>query len=93
MHVETKKKAIEAVAKIKEASQNEKVEYELLNLSSLKSIKQCAETIKAKHKRIDILINNAGNHYVNLYLFLSFMKQSLFFKFTIVFSNIYPHTG
>ena len=40
------KKAIEAVAKIKEASQNEKVEYELLNLSSLKSIKQSAENIK-----------------------------------------------
>ena len=46
--------------KIKQESKNEKVEYELLDLASLKSIKECADRLKSKCKIIDILINNAG---------------------------------
>ena len=81
------KKAIEAVAKIKEASQNEKIEYELLNLSSLKSIKQCADKIKAKYKRIDILINNAGN-YLRLNKRKSQTNSYILFNFRFSFGSI-----
>ena len=46
--------------KIKQESKNEKVEYELLDLASLKSIKDCADRLKSKLSGLDILINNAG---------------------------------
>ena len=54
----------EAVEKIRAESKNTKVELELLDLASLKSVRAFCERIKAKCKRIDILINNAG---MNLY--------------------------
>jgi NADP-dependent 3-hydroxy acid dehydrogenase YdfG len=41
-------------------SKNEKVEAEILDLNSLDSVKNFAERIKKKCKRVDILINNAG---------------------------------
>jgi NAD(P)-dependent dehydrogenase (short-subunit alcohol dehydrogenase family) len=54
------KKANEACSKIKEQSQNDKVEVELIDLSKLKSIKEFADRIKLKLSRLDVLINNAG---------------------------------
>ena len=53
-------KGTEAVEKIKNESRNEKVELELLDLASLNSVRAFADRIKAKCKRLDILINNAG---------------------------------
>ena len=32
-----------------------------LDLSSLKSVRECAQTLLDKEEKIDILINNAGN--------------------------------
>ena len=37
-----------------------KFEFVELDLSDLKIVKKCAETIKAKYPKIDILLNNAG---------------------------------
>jgi NAD(P)-dependent dehydrogenase (short-subunit alcohol dehydrogenase family) len=54
------KRGQDAVDKIKEETKNEKVELELLDLGSLKSIKDFSERIKAKLEKLDILINNAG---------------------------------
>ena len=53
-------KAKQACDNIIETSQNDQVEVELLDLSSLKSIKAFSERIKAKLDRLDVLINNAG---------------------------------
>ena len=49
-----------AVDKIKAETKNDKIELELLDLSSLKSVKDFTERIKVKLNRLDILINNAG---------------------------------
>jgi retinol dehydrogenase-12 len=49
-----------ALENIKKESGNENVELEILNLSSLKSIKEFSERILNKLDRLDFLINNAG---------------------------------
>ena len=65
------KRGQEAVDKIKLENKNEQVELEILNLSSLKSIKDFSDRINKKLDRLDILINNAGmkllilKHYLN----------------------------
>jgi retinol dehydrogenase 12 len=53
-------KGREAVEKIINETKNEKVYFELLDLASLTSVRDFADRIKAKCKRLDILINNAG---------------------------------
>lgn len=53
-------KAKSAVEEIKSTSGNEKVSYVLVDLSSLKSVREAAEKLKAKCPKIDVLINNAG---------------------------------
>jgi NAD(P)-dependent dehydrogenase (short-subunit alcohol dehydrogenase family) len=53
-------KADAAVAEIKARSGNDKIKAMSLDLSSLKSIKQCAEDLKGVTNKIDILVNNAG---------------------------------
>ena len=54
------KRALEALDKIKAESKNDKIEFEQLDLASLKSIKAFSERIIAKLPKLDILINNAG---------------------------------
>ena len=54
------KKGQEALEKIKQESGNQNVELEILNLSSLKSIKEFSQRILKKLDRLDFLINNAG---------------------------------
>ncbi len=49
-----------ALKDIKSASGNNNVEVEQLDLSSFKSIRQCAAILQDKLDKIDILINNAG---------------------------------
>lgn len=53
-------KANKACEDIKYESGNDKVEVELLDLSSLKSTKAFADRILQKWQRLDILVNNAG---------------------------------
>ena len=54
------KRGQDAVDRIKAESKNDNVELELLNLASLKSIKEFSERILKKIDKLDILINNAG---------------------------------
>ncbi|ORY94995.1 hypothetical protein BCR43DRAFT_476935 [Syncephalastrum racemosum] len=56
----TESKGLAAVDEIKQVTGNDKVEFMQLNLLSLQSVKRFAEAFKAKHDRLDILMNNAG---------------------------------
>jgi retinol dehydrogenase-12 len=53
-------KLTKAIADIKEKLPKAQVVPLMLDLSSLESIKKAAEEVKAKFKKIDILLNNAG---------------------------------
>jgi NAD(P)-dependent dehydrogenase (short-subunit alcohol dehydrogenase family) len=54
------KKAEAAKAEIAEKSGSEKIEFMLCDLASFDSIRECCTTFAASHKRLDVLINNAG---------------------------------
>ncbi|KAI7872107.1 hypothetical protein BDF14DRAFT_1756509 [Spinellus fusiger] len=60
MACRNKEKTEAAIAKIIEETGNTKVEFMPLDLLSLQSTKTFATTFKARHGRLDILINNAG---------------------------------
>ena len=62
-----RKKGEDAARLIQMQSQNSQVEVELLDLNSLKSVKDFADRIKTKYTRLDILINNAGEQMSILY--------------------------
>ena len=53
-------KAESALAKIKEITGNENLDYVLADLSSQKSIRDAAKYIIKAYKTIDVLVNNAG---------------------------------
>ena len=56
----SQKTAEEAVANIKSASGNTRVNFLLANLSAQKNVRALAEQFKAQYERLDVLINNAG---------------------------------
>ena len=60
------KKAQAAADKIVLESNNNKIEIELLDLASFRSIREFADRFKNRFKRLDILVNNAGNMAVQL---------------------------
>lgn len=64
MACRNEQKAQEAAQDIKKQCQNKQNVGELivvpLDLSSLKSVRSCAQHLLEKEKRIDLLINNAG---------------------------------
>lgn len=60
MACRNERKAKEAVRKIKEQTNNNKVIYKILDLSSFKSVRQFAADVVACEPRLDILVNNAG---------------------------------
>jgi short-subunit dehydrogenase involved in D-alanine esterification of teichoic acids len=76
-------------------SGNKNVELEILDLGSLKSIKEFAERIKSKHSRLDILINNAGkNREIGLYnASFSFYQSHYINKAWSVRQETRPQTG
>ena len=54
-------KADEAATEIRKDTGNQ-VDVHKLDLSSLKSVRECAQILLDKEDKIDILINNAGNY-------------------------------
>ncbi len=58
--VRNQSKGDKAVQEIKEQNQNADVKVMLLDLASLKSIRNFAEEFKKQYSRLDLLINNAG---------------------------------
>ena len=54
-------KAEEAATEIRKDTGNQ-VDVHKLDLSSLKSVRECAQILVDKEDKIDILINNAGNY-------------------------------
>jgi len=55
-----RQKAEDAMEKIRERTPNSKLEFIELDLASLASVERFAETFRASHDRLDLLINNAG---------------------------------
>ncbi|MEO8609427.1 MAG: SDR family oxidoreductase [Chloroflexota bacterium] len=53
-------KTAETVAEIKAQSGNTTIESIIADLSSMAEVRKVAEAFKAKHARLDVLINNAG---------------------------------
>ena len=62
MGCRNKKRGQEALNDIITKSGNNSVELMILDLSSLKSIRQFKKDFENKYKRLDVLINNAGVH-------------------------------
>ena len=72
-------KAKVAASQISEETGNP-VDVMKLDLSSLKSVRECAQMLLDKEEKIDILINNAGNIIIK-YL----ISGRWFCKLTIIF--------
>ncbi|XP_053399624.1 retinol dehydrogenase 12-like isoform X2 [Mercenaria mercenaria] len=53
-------KAERAAEDIRKSTENENVVVYILDLASLKSVRQCANEVLTKETRLDVLINNAG---------------------------------
>ena len=60
MGARNKAKAEEAISDIKKTVPNANVKFLEIDISSLASVKKCAEDFLAHNDRLDILINNAG---------------------------------
>lgn len=58
-------RARETVEWIKKESDNPDVEYLLADLSSVKATRELAAGFKARHQRLDVLVNNAGGMFTN----------------------------
>jgi short-subunit dehydrogenase len=55
-----RKRTEEALKEICRLSGNNNVEMEILDLASLKSVRECAERLRERLTKLDVLINNAG---------------------------------
>ena len=60
------------VIQLTEETGNEQVETMKLDLSSLKSVREFADTFKAKNLPLHMLVNNAGTDILEIYLFIGF---------------------
>ena len=64
-------KAEEAATEIRKDTGNQ-VDVHKLDLSSLKSVRECAQILLDKEDKIDLLINNAGIHFCIIYTIYNF---------------------
>ena len=64
-------KAEEAATEIRKDTGNQ-VDVHKLDLSSLKSVRECAQILLDKEDKIDLLINNAGIHLRIIYTICDF---------------------
>ncbi len=55
-----RKRTEEALKDICRLSGNKNVEIEILDLASLKSVRECAKRLRERLPKLDVLINNAG---------------------------------
>jgi NAD(P)-dependent dehydrogenase (short-subunit alcohol dehydrogenase family) len=55
-----KQKTEQVLAEVKAASGNQKLDLLLCDLSRMADVKRAAEEFKARHDRLDVLVNNAG---------------------------------
>ena len=77
-NVDKAKKAAEDIKKqVKEAQ----ISIHQLDLASLKSVRNCAQTLIDTEDRIDILVNNAGNFSLELKSLLRFADNALILAF------------
>lgn len=53
-------KAERVVAELKQQTGNEKIDFLVADLSSMKAVRDLAEQVKLKYRRLDVLLNNAG---------------------------------
>ena len=60
MACRNRQKAEDAIKKIRERTPGAELEFIELDLASLDSVARCAESFRAGHDRLDLLINNAG---------------------------------
>lgn len=55
-----REKTAQVLAELKEASGNQHIDLLICDLSRIADVKRAAEEFKAKHDRLDVLVNNAG---------------------------------
>src|SRR5215510_13856760 len=55
-----KEKTAQVLAELKETSGNQNLDLLICDLSRMADVKRAAEEFKAKHDRLDVLVNNAG---------------------------------
>jgi NAD(P)-dependent dehydrogenase (short-subunit alcohol dehydrogenase family) len=60
LHGRNEKKGAAVVRAIRDETGNDNLEYFQADFSSLEEVRRMAEEVKAKHDRLDLLINNAG---------------------------------
>jgi NAD(P)-dependent dehydrogenase (short-subunit alcohol dehydrogenase family) len=60
LHGRNEKKGAAVARAIRDETGNDNLEYFQADFSSLEEVRRMAEEIKAKHDRLDLLINNAG---------------------------------
>lgn len=60
IHARNEKRGLPILEKIKEESLNDNIQLYTADFSSLAEVKSMADKIKADHKKLDVLINNAG---------------------------------
>jgi len=57
---------------LKKSTGNDKIELEMMDLSSLKSVREFVERYLALNRPLDILINNAGKNSINFKLMINY---------------------
>jgi len=57
------KKCISTIKSIKRATNSTRIDYVCSDLSDLNQVRSLADTLKKKHNRIDVLVNNAGAYF------------------------------